>query len=403
MKYIALVGDGMSGRPLDELNGRTTLEVADHRNTDEIVKRGRIGIASTIPKGMTPASDVANLSILGYDPKEYYSGRGPLEAVNIGVKLEKEDVAFRCNLVTQSEEKMIDYSAGHISTKEAKILINSIDKELGNERVKFYPGISYRHLMILKTGSEEEAKRLSKINCFPPHDIMGKKISKHLPQGEGKDILLDLIQRSRTALEHQDVNNVRIDLGENPANMIWLWGQGVMPTMPSFKELYGVSGSIISAVDLIKGIGKVIGLEVVDVPGATGYYDTNFKGKGEYALKGLEKTDLVFVHVEAADEAGHNGDIRAKITAIEDFDKFVVGTIWKEYKKRNDFRIMVLPDHATPISVRTHTLDPIPFAVCGEGVEQDEACVFTEAASRASKFVINQGHILMKYLIHART
>jgi len=402
MKYIVLVGDGMSDRPLDELNGRTPLEVSHCRNTDEIVKTGRIGTAATIPKGMIPASDVANLSILGYDPKKYYSGRGPLEAENIGVDLGENDVAFRCNLITEGADKMVDYSAGHITTKEAKVLIETIDKALGNENIKFYHGVSYRHLMVLKAKFKEEARKISKIKCMPPHDIMGKNISKNLPQGEGRKVLIDLMKKSREILAHTDVNKVRIDLGENPAGMIWLWGQGVKPDMPLFKDLYGVRGSIISAVDLIKGTGKIIGLKVINVPGATGYYDTNYKGKGEYALKALEERDFVFVHVEAPDEAGHNGDIREKIAAIENFDKFVVGTIWKEFKKRKDFRIMVLPDHATPISCKTHTTDPVPFAICGEGIEPDGASVFTEAASRAAKFTIGEGWLLMKYLIHAR-
>ena len=399
MKYIVLVGDGMSGRPLDELNGRTTLEVANKQNMDEIVKRGKIGTAKSIPKGMTPASDVANLSILGYDPKRYYCGRGPLEAANIGVDLSQDDVAFRCNLITHAQDKMLDYSAGHIKTKEAEILMEAIDKGLGREKVKFFHGISYRHLMVLRVSSRKEADTLSKIKCMPPHDIVNKSVSKNLPQGERKEVLTDLMKRSQDILARNDINKVRIDLGENPATMIWLWGQGMKPDMPSFEELYGVRGSIISAVDLIKGIGKIIGLEVINVPGATGYYDTNFEGKGEYALKALEEKDFVFVHVEAPDEAGHNGDIRAKITAIENFDKFVVGTIWREFKSKNDFRIMVLPDHATPIANRTHTTDPIPFAACGEGIEQDSALVFTERTAKSSPFVVEKGHLLMKYLV----
>ncbi len=402
MKYIVLVGDGMSDRPIDELNGRTPLEVSHCRNMDEIVEKGRIGTASTVPKGMIPASDVANLSILGYDPKKYYSGRGPLEAENIGVNLGEKDIAFRCNLVTEAGDKMVDYSAGHITSKEAQVLMEAIDKELGSESVKFYHGISYRNLMVLKAKFKEEALKFSKIKCMPPHDIMNKNISKNLPRGEGQKILIGLMKKSREILAHTDVNKVRIDLGENPASMIWLWGPGGKPEMPLFKDLYGVKGSIISAVDLIKGIGKIIGLDVINVPGATGYYDTNYIGKGEYALKALEEKDFVFVHVEAPDEAGHNGDIREKIAAIENFDKFVVGKIWGEFKKKKNFRIMVLPDHATPISCRTHTIDPIPFAICGEDITPDGAHVFTEAASRAAKFNVGEGWLLMKYLIHAR-
>ncbi|MBN1354035.1 MAG: cofactor-independent phosphoglycerate mutase [Candidatus Omnitrophica bacterium] len=402
MKYIVLVGDGMAGRPLDELNGRTTLEVAEKFYMNEIVKNGKLGMASTIPKGMTPASDVANLSILGYDPAVYYSGRGPLEAANIGVELKKEDVAFRCNFVTQADGKMLDYSAGHISTKEAEILIKEVDKRLGGENIKFYHGISYRHLMVMRTGSSEEAAKIARIKCTPPHDIVDKPIQKHLPRGKDGEALVGLMEKSKKILDTQDVNKVRVDLGENPANMIWLWGQGIKPSMPLFSDLYGVNGSIISAVDLIKGIGKIVGLDVIDVPGATGYYDTNFKGKGEYAVKSLEEKDFVFVHVEAPDEAGHNGDIRAKITAIENFDKFVVGTIWEAFKNRTDVRIMVLPDHATPISERTHTTDTIPFAIYGNGVEPDEACVFTESASRSSSFALDSGYKLMELLIKER-
>lgn len=399
MKYIVLVGDGMSGWPISELNDRTTLEVADCRNMDEIVKAGKLGMASVIPRGMKPGSDVANLSILGYDPKKYYSGRGPLEAANIGVELGEGDVAFRCNLITHADGKMVDYSAGHISSKEAAVLIESINKELGTKKIRFYPGVSYRHLMVLGTSSREKALKISGIKCMPPHDILDKAISENLPTGEGKNILTDLMQKSKKILLTQDINKVRVDLGENPANMIWLWGQGVNPSMPLFEDLYGVKGAIISAVDLIKGMGKIAGLEVINVPGATGYYDTNFKGKGDYALKVLNTKDFVFVHVEAPDEAGHNGDIRAKITAIENFDRLVVGTVWKSFKDKNDFRMMVLPDHATPISCRTHTRDPIPFVICGKGVAPDGACVFTERAAKSTKFVLKEGYSLMENLM----
>jgi len=399
MKYIVLVGDGMSGRPIEELNDRTTLEAADTRYMDEIAKAGKVGTSTTIPRGMIPASDVANLSILGYDPKKYYSGRGPLEAANIGVNLEEGDIALRCNLITRADNKMADYSAGHISTEEARILIGHINKALGSEKIKFYPGVSYRHLMVLKTGSKEEALKVAKIKCRPPHDILGKDILKNLPEGRGKEMLIELMNRSIEVLKTNDINKVRVDLGENPANMIWLWGQGIMPEMPLFKELYGVTGSIISAVDLIKGMGKVIGLEVINVPGATGYYDTNFKGKADYALGALENKDFVFVHVEAPDEAGHNGDIREKINAIENFDRHIVGTIWEAFKDRKDFRIMVLPDHATPISCRTHTTDPVPFVAAGDGIVADNACVYGESAAKATKLYIPEGHLLMGHLV----
>jgi len=399
MKYIVLVGDGMSGRPIEELNDRTVLEVAHKHYMDEIVKSGKIGLANTIPKGMTPASDVANLAILGYDPQKYYTGRGPLEAANIGVDLQAEDVAFRCNLVTQLSGKLVDYSAGHITDKEAAILIEHINKFLGEGRVKFYKGTGYRHLMVLRADSKKHAMEISSMRCIPPHDIIGKNISQNLPKGAEQQIIADIMERSKDILQNHDINKVRVDLRENPANMIWLWGQGTKPDMPFFKDLYGISGSIISAVDLIKGLGRIAGLEVIDVPGVTGYYDTNFKGKGEYALRSLEEKDFIFVHVEAPDEAGHNGDIRAKITAIENFDKSVVGTIWEAFKDKKDFRILVLPDHATPVTCKTHTSDPIPFAIYGDGIEPDGACVFTEKAAQASNYVVKQGHLLIENLI----
>lgn len=399
MKYILLIGDGMADWPLDELDGKTVLEVANTKYMNEIVTRGRIGLVKTIPNGMIPASDVANLSIMGYDPKIYYRGRGPLEAANMGIELNEDDVAFRCNTVTIGEDTMLDYSAGHISTKESTLLIEHLNSKMANDSIRFYPGISYRHLMILKAGSKEEAETFYNVKCMPPHNIVGKRVSKNLPKGNGSEALIDIMNRSRTLLQNHDINRVRVDLSESPANMIWLWGQGIKLDMPSFKELFGLTGAVISAVNLVNGIGRLIGLEVVSVPGATGYYDTNFKGKAEYALNALKEKDFVFVHVEAPDEAGHNGDMRAKIAAIENFDRLVVGTIFNEIKDSGDYRLMVLPDHATPISVKSHTNEPVPFAVCGKDIKPDEAHVFTERAAGASNLVLKNGSDLMKYLV----
>ena len=399
MKYIVLVGDGMSGRPLEELNGRTTLEVADTRYIDEVVKKGKIGNALTIPKGLIPASDVANLSILGYDPKKYYSGRGPLEAANMGVALDEFDIAFRCNLVTASGDVMADYSAGHISSKESRMLIKYLDDHLGKSNIKFYPGVSYRHLMVLKPDVHYNIEEFKKVKCTPPHNILGKKLSKSLPEGKNADFLIKLMNESRPLLEKQEINKVRIDLKENPANMIWLWGQGSKPSMPSFRERFGLAGSIISAVDLVKGIGKTIGLKVVNVPGATGYYDTNYRGKAEYALNSLKDKDFVFVHVEAPDEAGHNGEVREKISAIENFDSLIVGAFLKHFKELKNFRILVLPDHATPISLRTHTAEPVPFAIFGKGITPDQFTSFNEKSSSESGLVFKAGWELMPYLV----
>ena len=400
MKYLVMVADGMSDYSLEELDGRTPLESSKVPNMNFLAKNGLVGIAHTIPKGMTPASDVANLSILGYDPSKYYSGRGPLEAANMGIDLSEDDVAFRCNLVTEDNGKLVDYSAGHITSKESTILIEEVEKKLGRKNIIFYPGVSYRHLMVVKGGRQYEidGKKvdLSKISYMPPHDVVGMKIQDNLPKGKGAELLVDLMKKSKKVLEAIDVNKVRVDLKENPGNMIWLWGQGTKPTLPKFKERFGLDGSIVSAVDLVNGIGKLIGLEVIKVPGATGYYDTNYQGKADYAIESLKKRDFVFIHVEAPDEAGHNKDIRAKITAIENFDRHIVGTARKHFKNREEVRMMVLPDHSTPISKGTHTTDPIPFVVYGSGVESDSTTVFSEKSAAASRLVVSSGWQLME-------
>lgn len=396
MKYIVLVADGMADYPVEELGGKTPLEAARTPNMDFIARNGRLGRVKTIPDNMNPASDVANISILGYDPKKYYTGRGPLEAANLGITLASADVALRCNLITVSNGILVDYSAGHISSNEGEILINSIQERLGNESIRFYPGVSYRNLMVVKNGADAQ---IEKIECRPPHDIIGQEISRNMPKGRNADILINLMQSSQEILENHEINHVRIDLKENPANMIWLWGQGKNPEMPKFSDKYGFSGSVISAVDLIKGLGKIIGLDVIDVPGATGYYDTDYKGKANAALKSLEKNDFVFLHVEAPDEAGHNGDLREKVAAIERFDQLVVGTILNAFKHKKNFRVMVLPDHATPISVRTHTTDNVCFGVFGKGIIGRGFLAYSEKESEKSELYLENGYELMDYLI----
>jgi 2,3-bisphosphoglycerate-independent phosphoglycerate mutase len=401
MKYIVLVGDGMVDRPLEELGRKTPLEVAKIPNMNFIAEKGRVGLTNMIPSRMAPASDVANLSILGYNPRKYYTGRGPLEAANIGIDVKDDEVAFRCNLVTVSGERLVDYSAGHISSEEANSLINELNKKISTEDIRFYAGMSYRHLVIFRSKDKDGLTGLKKVKCTPPHDITGKKIKRYLPKkGMYADIVKELMDQSKGVIAGHEVNRVRIDLKENPANMIWLWGQGVRPFMPGFSELYKVEGSIISAVDLIKGIGKTIGLRVIDVPGATGYYDTNYLGKAEYALDSLKDRDFVFVHVEAPDEAGHNGDLKEKIASIEKFDKFVVGTVLERFRSSNEeFRILVLSDHATPLSIRTHSRDYVCFAMYGTDIEPDEIMYFNEKEARSSKFRINKGHELMEFFI----
>lgn len=396
MKYIVLVPDGMSDYPIVELDGKTPLEAAKTPNLDFVVSKGVLGRVNTVPLDFPPASDVANLSILGYDPKKYYTGRAPFEAANLGVELNEDDIAFRCNLITAEEDILRDYSAGHISTKEAAALIKLLNERLASPDILFYSGISYRHLMVVKSGLKQG---LEKIKCIPPHDIIGKKISHNLPKGENAQILIDLMRASRDILSGNEINNVRIDLGENPANMIWLWGQGTKPSIPLFKDKFGINGSVISAVDLIKGIGKIIGLEVIDVPGATGYYDTDYFAKAKYALKSLDKGDFVYVHIEAPDEAGHNGDLREKLAAIERFDQLVVGTILDVLKDKHDFRLLILPDHATPLSRRTHTNDEVGFVIYGTGIAANGFSVFSEREAQKSSLFIEEGHRLMEYFI----
>jgi 2,3-bisphosphoglycerate-independent phosphoglycerate mutase len=396
MKYIVLVGDGMSDYPLAELGERTPLEAARTPNMDIIARNGFLGRAKTIPDKMSPASDVANISIMGYDPQKLYTGRGPLEAANLGVELEDEDVAFRCNLITASGDILEDYSAGHIKSKEAGILIKFLDSALGTNRIRFYPGVSYRHLLVIKRGAEE---RLDQLKCKPPHDIAGQSISKNLPKGDGAEIITGIMQGSRELLQRQEINLVRVDLKENPANMIWLWGQGKKPAMPRFSDRFGLKGGVISAVDLIKGLGRILGMEVINVPGATGYYDTDYLGKGKAAVESLKNNDFVFVHVEAPDEAGHNGDLREKITAIERFDSLVVGTVLEAFKLHKDFRVLVLPDHATPVSLRTHVSDPVLFGIYGAGIDAGSFQAYSEKEAAKSGLYFDKGHELMEYFI----
>lgn len=393
MKYAVLVGDGMSDYPLKELDGRTPLEAAQTQNMDEIVRQGELGLATMIPPGFTPASDVAILSILGYDPRQYYTGRAPLEAAKLGIKLGLEEIAFRCNLITINEGYIIDYSGGHISDNEAAELIRFLEQHLGIPSIKFYPGVSYRNICVI------ENVDLIRLDCTPPHDLIGQPIEKNLPRGKGAEQLVNLMEKSYKLLSSHEINKARVDRGQNPANMIWLWGQGTTPQMPSFRERFGINGGVISAVDLIKGMAKLVGLEPIEVPGATGYYDTDYEAKAYYALRCLEKEDFVFVHVEAPDEASHNAELDQKIKAIENFDHIIVGPIKKSLSQQPAFRILVLPDHATPIKSRTHAADPVPFAWCGQGITRDKVETFSEREATRSKLRLSDGYQLMEQFI----
>ena len=396
MKYLILLGDGMADYPVDLLGGKTPLEYAHTPNMDRMAAQGFLGLIDTIPQGLPPGSDVANLAVLGYNPHECYTGRGPLEAANMGIALSPEDIAFRCNLITLNDAKTImgDFTAGHISSAEAKRLINDIDKGLGSDTVRFYPGVGYRHLMVWKGGDSD-------LTTTPPHDITGKGISRYLPQGQGSEQINRLIRCSWELLADHPVNRERVERGLKPATSIWPWGQGKAPQMRKISERFQIRGGVISAVDLLNGIGVYAGLEVIPVEGATGYTDTNYRGKAEKALASLEELDLVFVHVEAPDEMGHEGNLDGKVQSIEAFDEKVVGTVLQGMEGMKPFRIAVLSDHPTPISIKTHVGDPSPFAVLSSiGDEnQGRGISFGEREAARTGIVISPGHRLMEWFI----
>jgi 2,3-bisphosphoglycerate-independent phosphoglycerate mutase len=402
MKYIILQGDGMPDYPVDELAGRTPLQAAATPNMDYVARKGLLGMVTVIPEGFPPGSDVGNLSILGYEPSRYYTGRAPLEAASMGVELGPGDIAFRCNLVTLKnsggKSLMEDYSAGHISTEEAREIMEQIDASLGSGQIRFYPGVSYRHLMVWRKGSDQA-------KTTPPHDIMGKEISPYLPQGDDGELLGGLIRKSQEILKDLSVNQTRMAAGKSPANSIWLWGQGRAPKLPALRDRYGIEGSVISAVDLVRGIGIYAGLKVVDVPGATGYLDTNYSGKADYAIRELKQRDFVYLHVEAPDEAAHSGKVENKIKALEDFDKKVVGRILDGIRKFTDYKVMVVSDHPTPLSLRTHSREPVPFAILSSDDENrsESDRGFDEISAEASGVFLTRGEELMQEFIVSRS
>ena len=389
MKYAIILPDGAADEPIPELGDRTPLEAARKPNMDRIARRGRLGLVQTIPADLAPASDVATLSLLGYDPGKCYTGRAPLEAAARGIDLAENDVAVRCNLVTIANGVMLDHSAGNISNDEGRRICADLAKRLGSEQFQFVPGVSYRHLLICRNCSLD-------VTTTPPHDIVNQPIERYLPRGSGSEILLDLMARAK------------IQKGQHAATGIWLWGEGKKPELKTFAERFGVRGAVIGAVDLIRGIGTVLGWDRIDVPGATGFVNTNYAGKGAAAVKALSDHDLVVVHVEAPDEAGHQGNARDKITAIERIDARVVGPVLEALHGFDRWRILIAPDHPTPCRCRTHTADPVPFAMAGEGIEPF-ACrkrsdfSFTESSARAAGEVVSPGHVLMGQFIQNET
>lgn len=388
----------MADYPVEALGGKTPLEVAKKPNIDRLARGGRLGMVKTVPDGLKPGSDVANLSAMGYDPLKCYTGRSPLEAVSIGIQMDDTDVAFRCNLVTLSddaeyaEKTMVDYSSGEITTAEAAELIRAVDEAFRTDEILFYPGISYRHCMIWHQGPVG-------LNLTPPHDISDRKITEYLPQNP---VILDLMKRSYEILKDHPINQDRMARGLNPANSIWLWGEGTRPGVTGFEAAYGVKASVISAVDLIKGIGLCAGMKVIEVEGATGNIDTNFKGKGEAALKTLlNGQDLVYIHVEAPDECGHHGDLEGKIQAIERIDQDIVGPLLKGLEEAGeDYSILVMPDHPTPISIKTHISDPIPYLLyCSTDVTDSGIDTYTEKTGKSTGVYVEPGYLLMQQLL----
>ena len=402
MKYAVVLCDGMADYPLDALNGGTPMSAAVKPTMDALAAKAEVGLVKTVPDGIKPGSDVANLSVMGYDPSIYYTGRSPLEAASIGIDLENSDVTFRCNLVTLSDEEqyndktMVDYCADDISSKEASILMRYIQEKLGTEAFTFYPGVSYRHCLVWKNGDPKPGK------LTPPHDISGRKITGYIPVGAHVSQLYDMMQKSYLLLKDHPVNLERIKSGKRPANSIWLWGEGQKPRLDSFSDKFQKKGSVVSAVDLLKGIGICAGMRSCDVEGATGYIDTNFTGKMQAAMEEFRRgQDFVYIHLEAPDECGHRNELANKVKSISLIDELVLSPLVKELQSfGDDFSILILPDHPTPIATRTHASDPVPYLIYRSNDEKNSgvAC-FCEKSAEASGRYFSVGHSLMPYFL----
>lgn len=401
MKYLVILCDGMADEPNEALGNSTPMEKANKPCMDSLAAKAEVGIVKTVAEGLKPGSDVANLSVLGYEPAVYYSGRSPLEAASIGIDLKDTDVTLRCNLVTLSDDEdyenktILDYCADDISSEEAKILIEYIQEKLGNDVFRFYPGVSYRHCLVWSNGNPHPGV------LTPPHDITGKVITDYIPKGEAVDELYDLMKKSYDLLKDHPVNQARIARGKRPANSIWLWGEGTKPLLDNFSEKFGIKGSMISAVDLLKGIAICAGMNSVDVDGATGYLDTNFDGKCKAAIEEFKNgADLVYIHVEAPDECGHRGEIENKVKAIEMIDEHILGPVVEFLKGYDDFAVLVCPDHPTPLSIRTHTSTPVPYLIYDSKNEINSGVkVFCEKEARETGNYIEKGFTMMNYFL----
>jgi 2,3-bisphosphoglycerate-independent phosphoglycerate mutase len=399
MKYVLIIGDGMADYPIPELDNKTPLQAAYKPNMDSIAARGRSGLIKNVPDGLTPGSEVAICSVLGYDPKVYCTGRGPLEAPSRGIKLGENDAAFRCNLITEKDGAIDDYSAGHITTDEASQLIAAMIKAFDKpNQIEFYSGLDYRHFLIMRNFPNPQ-----QIQCTPPHDAIGVKVSTVLPKAKAPSAekqaqqLRELIERSREILRSHPVNLAREKARKKPGNLIWFWGGGKKPSMPTLKEKFGLKGAVISAVDLVKGIGAYAGMQIINVPGATGLANTNYEGKADAALKALESNDLVCVHVEAPDEAGHVRDYKLKVKTIEDLDKRLIGRLLEGSSE--PYAIAILPDHPTPVNIGTHTRDPVPFVIAAPNLKPDEVKKFDESSAKKGAFGLVEKEYLISLLL----
>ncbi len=400
MKYVVVLGDGMADYPIEKLGGKTPLMVANKPNIDALCAKGEIGLVKTVPQGLKPGSDVANLAVMGYNPKKCYTGRSPLEALSIGIDLKEDDIAIRCNLVTLSKDEpyenktMVDYSAGEVSTAEAKELIEYLDSKLSTDVLHFYAGVSYRHCLV---------KNHAKVGTTytPPHDISGRKVTEYLPKDLYGEEMLDLMKKSYELLKDHPINKAREAQGKNPANSIWLWGEGTKPQLEAFEDKFGIKGSVISAVDLLKGIGIGAKMEVIEVEGACGTYNTNFLGKAKAAIESLKRNDYVYIHMEAPDECGHQGDLEHKILSIELIDSIVVKYIVDELNKQSEpYSILVMPDHPTPIKLRTHVSDPVPYLIYRSNKElNNSATTYNEETAKNSNIYYDSSEELINKFI----
>ncbi len=400
MKYIIILGDGMSDEPLENYENKTPLQMAKKPHIDWLAKNGKSGLFTTVPKSMHPGSEIANMAVLGYDVEKVFEGRGVLEAASIGVTINPGDLALRCNLLTIENEKIKNHSGGHISTNEAAELIHFLNEKLGTEKIRFYPGVSYRHLLVIKNG-------IKNMKCTPPHDVTGTAYRdvliqpKNTEANDTAELLNQLILESQKLLEDHPVNVNRKKMGKDPANSIWPWSPGYKPEMPTLKEMYGIEKSaMISAVDLLHGIGVYAGMEIIHVEGATGLYDTNYEGKAKAAIEALKTNDFVYLHIEASDEAGHEGDVELKTKTIEYLDNRVVKYILEETQKmKESVAIAILPDHPTPCALKTHTHDPVPFTIYYPGIEPDEVIAYDEFSVKKGDFGTIQGNQFIKLFL----